>query len=149
MSGEPDIASDLRDFAHWGERASAFAAKRIGLHITDLTLIGLLLEHPAGASPKEIIEHLGLTSGAATALIDRLEKVGYVRRVPNPKDRRSVLIQLLPKAAKEPVAFYRSRKRFYDDVIAEFSAEELAVVRRFLRSFTQIEPEDILGRGAT
>lgn len=141
---EPDIASDLRNFAHWAERASAFAAKRLGLHITDLALIGLLLEQPAGISPKEIMEHLGLSSGAATALIDRLERARYVERAPNPKDRRSVLIKLIPDAAEEPLKFYRARQAFYKTVIATFSEDELAVVRRFLQSFTRIEPENIL-----
>lgn len=141
---EPNIASDLRNFAHWGERASALGAKRLGLHITDLSLIGLLHEQFEGTSPKGIMQHLGISSGAATALIDRLEKAGYVERVPNPKDRRSVLIKILPDAAEEPLEFYRARQDFYQNIIAMFSEEELAIVSKFLQSFTRIEPEDIL-----
>lgn len=141
---EPNIASDLRSFAHWGERATAFAAKRLGLHITDLSLIGLLQERPEGASPKDIMQHLGLSSGAATALIDRLVRAGYVERVPNSKDRRSVLIRILPDAAEEPLEFYRARQNFYQEIIATFSEEELAVIRRFLQNITRIEPENIL-----
>lgn len=144
IHSEPTIASDLRNFAHWGERASAFAAKRLGLHITDLSLIGLLIERLEGASPKEIMQHLGLSSGAATALIDRMEKAGYVERVPNPKDRRSVLIKILSDAAEEPLEFYRARQNFYQNIIAMFSEEELAIVSRFLQNFTRIEPEKII-----
>lgn len=144
IHSEPNIASDLRNFAHWGEKASAFAAKRLGLHITDLSLIGLLIERLEGASPKEIMQHLGISSGAATALIDRLERAGYVERVPNPIDRRSVLIKILPDAAKDPLEFYRARQHFYQDIIAMFSEKELAIVQRFLQNLTRIEPENIL-----
>lgn len=143
-SSEPDISADLRNFAHWGERVSAFAAKRLGLHITDLSLIGLLLEQLEEASPKDIMQQLGLSSGAATALIDRLERAGYVERVPNPKDRRSVLIRILPDAVEEPLEFYKARMNFYQDIIATFSEEELAVVQRFLQKITRIEPENAL-----
>ena len=41
-----------------------------------------------------------MTTGAVTMLVDRLERVGFVRRVPNPEDRRSVLLEVLPQAAK-------------------------------------------------
>lgn len=142
--GDTDIAVDLRNFAHWAERASTFAAKHLGLHITDLALIGLLFERSEGASPKEIMEYLDLSSGAATALIDRVEKANYVERAPNPKDRRSVLIKILPDAARGPLEFYRARQQFYKDVIAKFSEEELAVVHRLLQSLTRIDPENIL-----
>ncbi|WP_055494906.1 MarR family winged helix-turn-helix transcriptional regulator [Streptomyces sp. TP-A0356] len=41
-------------------------------------------------------EHTGLTTGAVTGLVDRLEKAGYVRRARDPHDRRKVVVQLLP-----------------------------------------------------
>lgn len=141
---ETDIATALRHFANWAERASSYAAKRLDLHVTDLNLVGLLLDHPQGMSPREIIEHLGLTSGAATALIDRLERAAYVRRVPNPKDRRSVLIQLIPDAAEAPIAFYKARQDYYRNITANFSPEELSVVIRFLSEVTWIEPDGIV-----
>src|SRR5580698_1309823 len=41
-------------------------------------------------------EHTGLTTGAVTGLMDRLEKAGYVRRARDPHDRRKVVVELLP-----------------------------------------------------
>jgi DNA-binding MarR family transcriptional regulator len=41
-------------------------------------------------------EHTGLTTGAVTGLMDRLEKAGYVQRERDPRDRRKVVVQLLP-----------------------------------------------------
>ena len=45
------------------------------------------------ATPKAVAEEVGLTSGSVTALLDRLEASGHIQRVPNPLDRRSVLLQ--------------------------------------------------------
>jgi DNA-binding MarR family transcriptional regulator len=45
-------------------------------------------------TPKQISEHLGLTTGAMTALVDRIEGAGLAARVPNPNDRRSLLVEL-------------------------------------------------------
>jgi MarR family transcriptional regulator, organic hydroperoxide resistance regulator len=47
-----------------------------------------------------------LTTGGVTVMLDRLEKGGYVKRVPNPRDRRSVLVRLNPTKLKKMQAFY-------------------------------------------
>lgn len=44
---------------------------------------------------KEVAHRVQMGSGATTALIDRLERQGYVRRVPHPSDRRSIIVQSL------------------------------------------------------
>jgi DNA-binding MarR family transcriptional regulator len=48
-------------------------------------------------------EHTGLTTGAVTGLMDRLEKAGYVRRERDPHDRRKVVVQLLPNERMDAV----------------------------------------------
>ena len=60
-------------------------------------LIALLAVGRTGsATPKAVAEEVGLTSGSVTALLDRLEASGHIHRVPNPCDRRSVLLQTTP-----------------------------------------------------
>lgn len=54
------------------------------------------LPPPHQTTPKGVTERLNLTSGTVTSLIDRLEKFGYVERLPDPSDRRGVLVQLTP-----------------------------------------------------
>jgi DNA-binding MarR family transcriptional regulator len=66
-------------------------ADRLGLHISDLRCLNILLE--AGPVPAgEIGERTGLTTGAVTRMVDRLEQAGYVRREPDPADRRRVIV---------------------------------------------------------
>ena len=67
-------------------------ADALGLHITDHKGLDLIYRYgpmPAG----RLAELTGLTTGAVTGIIDRLEKAGYVRRVNDPKDRRITIIE--------------------------------------------------------
>jgi DNA-binding MarR family transcriptional regulator len=62
---------------------------------TDLRFLFYLAAQPAeGVLPKTVTRYLGLTTGATTSLVDRLEDRGLVERVPNPDDRRSVYVTI-------------------------------------------------------
>src|SRR2546430_1487431 len=94
----PERARMLSDLARSAQRAATdgilfhqAVADRLGLHISDLRCLNILLETgsvPAG----EIGERTGLTTGAVTRMVDRLERAGYVRREPDPTDRRRVIV---------------------------------------------------------
>ena len=71
---------------------SQVIADRLGMNPTDLECLGILLEHgpvPAG----RLAELTGLTTGAITGVVDRLERAGYARRERDPEDRRRVFVQ--------------------------------------------------------
>jgi DNA-binding MarR family transcriptional regulator len=64
----------------------------LGLHITDHKCLDLIRQY--GAMPAgRLAELTGLTTGAVTGIIDRLEKAGFVRRTNDPKDRRRTIIE--------------------------------------------------------
>ncbi|TQS19740.1 MarR family transcriptional regulator [Microbispora sp. KK1-11] len=70
------------------------AAKAVGLGATDLYALNIL--GLGGAmTPGELGRRTGLTTGPTTRLIDRLEQAGYVRRAPDPDDRRKVIVELV------------------------------------------------------
>jgi DNA-binding MarR family transcriptional regulator len=87
------------------DRLDTRAAERLGIARNDLRCLNLL-EHGALA-PRMIGERLGLTSGSVTALVDRLEQQGYVRRKPDASDRRAVLVEATPLARARLLAAYR------------------------------------------
>ena len=58
-----------------------------GLNATDMECLRLLFLKGI-ATPSELARHTGLTSGATTTMLDRLEKAGLIERQPNPNDRR-------------------------------------------------------------
>jgi DNA-binding MarR family transcriptional regulator len=67
-------------------------ADELGLHITDHKCLDLIRQY--GAMPAgRLAELTGLTTGAITGTIDRLEKAGYVRRANDPKDRRRTIVE--------------------------------------------------------
>jgi DNA-binding MarR family transcriptional regulator len=74
-------------------------ATKVGLNPTDLKCAGLLLETGAITSG-ELGELVGLTTGAITGVIDRLEKFGLVERIKDPTDRRKVVVQVISDQAR-------------------------------------------------
>lgn len=72
----------------------ADAARRIGVNRTDLRALNLLENGPV--SQAAIATALGITRPSVTTLVDRLERAGLVRRLPDPEDRRATLVELLP-----------------------------------------------------
>ncbi|HEY6508574.1 MAG TPA: MarR family transcriptional regulator, partial [Vicinamibacterales bacterium] len=85
---------------------SDLVATRVGLNSTDLECLDLLCL--AGATTAgRLSSHTGLTSGATTAAIDRLEHAGFVMRRRDPGDRRVVLVEVVEAGAKLIYPFYR------------------------------------------
>src|SRR5438132_5236412 len=75
-------------------------ADRLGLNPTDHKCVDLLLlKGPMTAG--ELADSTGLTTGAITGAVDRLEKAGYVHRQPDPGDRRRVIVRVVSRRVGE------------------------------------------------
>lgn len=83
-------------------------AEETGMHPTDFRAICPLADAQTPISSKDIGHALGLTSGAASALIRRLENSGLIQRAPNPTDRRGVLISLNAETAAPALRDYHA-----------------------------------------
>ena len=79
-----------------------------------------------------------LRSASVTALVDRLERVGHVRRVRDPDDRRRVALEISDSAMAAGGEYFGGLQRDLGAAMAEYSDEELAVVRRFLEDMTRV-----------
>jgi DNA-binding MarR family transcriptional regulator len=95
----------LREFIAGSIMYNQQVADRVGLRLTDMQCINVL-DLMGPSTPGELARSTGLTTGGVTVMLDRLEKGGYVKRVPNPRDRRSVLVRLNPTKLKKMQAFY-------------------------------------------
>jgi MarR family transcriptional regulator, organic hydroperoxide resistance regulator len=95
----------LREFIAGSIMYNQQVADRVGLRLTDMQCINVL-DLMGPSTPGELARSTGLTTGGVTVMLDRLEKGGYVKRVPNPRDRRSVLVRLNPTKLKKVQAFY-------------------------------------------
>src|SRR5687767_9967599 len=90
------IASFARETRRMGSMATLHnhaVADVAGLHQTDQECIDLL-DWTGPITAGEIGAHLGLSSGAVTGLLDRLEATGWVRRERDPRDRRRIFVHL-------------------------------------------------------
>ncbi len=92
-----NIDSVLRSLRRVNLQGSLFGqtvAIRFGLTESDIEALEVLLD-TGSATAGRLSELMGLTTGAVTRVIDRLEQAGYVRRVPDPADRRRVIVELV------------------------------------------------------
>jgi DNA-binding MarR family transcriptional regulator len=112
-----------------------------GLHPTDLrAIINLLDAERAGrpATPGWLGESLRLNSASVTALVDRLERLGHVRRDRDPADRRRVLLTVTPEAKRLGWAFFGPLLARLVDIADEYREDELDVVHRFLTRTAEV-----------
>jgi DNA-binding MarR family transcriptional regulator len=138
MASKNDLIEKLiREFRASSNQDDAFdslAAERLGVSESDLRCLNIV-ENNGGISAGELAVEAGLTAGAVTGVIDRLEKVGYARRIPDPDDRRRVRVEVTP-------TFYRAAERLWGPMAAEwhsllsrrFTIEELERITAFLRA---------------
>ncbi|BDX35288.1 MarR family transcriptional regulator [Mycobacterium antarcticum] len=109
------------------------------MHPTDMNaLIYVLLAQQLGepVTAGSLGEELGLTSGAVTAVVDRLERSGNLRRVRDEQDRRRVLLENSPKGRKLTDQYFGPIRSRSDEVMHQFTAGELEVVSRYLAATT-------------
>ncbi|MFI6924654.1 MarR family winged helix-turn-helix transcriptional regulator [Nonomuraea spiralis] len=99
------------------------AAKACGLGATDLYALNIL-ELAGPMTPGELGTRTGLTTGPTTRLIDRLEQAGYVRRAPDPDDRRKVIVEPVGKPAQLDQVMDPVRRKI-GDILADCPPEHL------------------------
>lgn len=112
---------------------SAVIAEKFGLHKTDLESLDLIYLRGGACSPGQLSEATGLTSGSTTALIDRLEKAGYVMREPDKSDRRRQVVRIVPEAIEPIKAVYVPMQAAMFKLWSEYSAAELETIADFLK----------------
>jgi len=138
MASKNDLIEKLiREFRTSSNQDDAFdslAAECLGVSESDLRCLNIV-ENNGGISAGELAVEAGLTAGAVTGVIDRLEKIGYARRAPDPNDRRRVRVEVTP-------TFYRAAEPLWGPMAAEwqsmlarrFTIEELERITAFLRA---------------
>ena len=131
---EPDRYNKLhRDFATAVIAFHEAGARRLGMTAAERKCAGMIAEH-GGATPKELAEATGLSTGAITGIVDRLERAGYARREPNPADRRSVIVRPCnsERLARESLPIFASLTEAMNRLSKQYSDEERELILRHL-----------------
>jgi DNA-binding MarR family transcriptional regulator len=142
-----DLAQQLRsEIVGYFGAASAFderVAKKFKLSRTDMRCLEIL-ERLGPMTAGQLADESTLSTGAVTFLLDRLEEAGMVKRRRDTDDRRRVWVELVPSA-------HRKMLRMKEPIVAEmrlvaqhFKAEELAIVRDFMREAKEVFQRQIV-----
>ena len=135
------VLRELRDaLIDYQRAANAYddaASEWLELNRTDLRCLGLLeRHHPMTAG--SLAEASGITTGAMTFVLDRLESTGFVRRHRDDGDRRRVLVDLEPEGAMRALSAHAPLVAEAREVASRFDLAELDAARRFLHAMSTV-----------
>ena len=120
------------------------AAAALGINRTDLRCIDILLQEPErSAIPTRLAERLGISTGSVTALLDRLERVGYLMRSADPHDRRKVTITPTKTLREHVAAIWGPIAEEGVQLLAGYSVDDLTVVMDFMERSRRLQDEHV------
>ena len=125
-----DLAADINAVGH-------AASTQIGINQTDLICLNALFRH-GPMSAGQLANAIGLTSGATTTAIDRLERAGYAHRRSDPADRRKVLVHASEEGANQAFALFDGLLDAAADRAAAYTDEQLAQLHELVHAFREI-----------
>lgn len=134
-----DVETQMRRMTVESERLAHEFAGRHDLHSTDFqALVHVMHAEGRGRplSPGELGQALSLSSGATTAVVDRLERAGHIRRDRDPQDRRKVRLRWAEHGMAVAQDFFGGLLPLRQDVMGAMSDADLRVVRQFLAAMS-------------
>ena len=135
-----EVAYEVAEFQSAVDVVDEAAAERLGVNRTDLRVLGMLVRRgPMTAG--QLAQACGLSRGAMTTAIDRLDRAGYARRVRDLRDRRSVRVKITPRARRLCTELYGPISDAGMARLRRYSDEELALLRDFLRAGRRLQEE--------
>lgn len=113
------------------------AAAKLGLGITDMKTVSTLLqEGPVTAG--QLAQRLNLTTGAVSNVIDRLEQQNFVKRAPDDKDRRKVIVTVNQEKLSPADNVYRSMGEAFEKLLETYSTQELEFLVKFYQATVEL-----------
>jgi len=107
-------------------------ASLLDLHPTDYKALSMV-ERSGAMSAGEIAQYSGLAAASVTNLIDRLERKGFVRRAPDARDRRRVMVEPVMDRIMAARGLFASTQRSLNQLYKHYSDQDLVVIVDFLR----------------
>ncbi len=137
------LQAQLGDEVRANQRATdvvdELVSQLMGINRTDSRCMDILDQH-GSMSAGDLAAASRLTTGAITAVIDRLERAGYARRVPDPTDRRRVLVEMTPKAYEAAMELMiEPLRELYDPLAARYSDDDLRLLIDFTRQGRELQ----------
>jgi DNA-binding MarR family transcriptional regulator len=128
----PALISAFRTSGNLDRAFDNRAAEALGVNLTDLHALNIV-ENYGGLTAGALAAEAGLTSGAVTGVVDRLERAGYARRVPDPADRRRVKIEVTDRFyARADEVWHPLAAEWHAELARRFTSDQLDLITEFL-----------------
>jgi DNA-binding MarR family transcriptional regulator len=139
-----ELARELRQLNAFGASFFRAAAARIGMTVTDLQVIDIL-DSAGPATAGQLAELTGLTTGAITGMLNRLEEAGLVHRERDPEDGRRVIVRLAPgtDTLREINALFDAVARAWDEITSRYDDEQIAFLLEFLQRGSALSSKEL------
>ena len=119
-------------------------AQGFGLNATDTKCVDLILTHPSGSvTAGQLSGMTGLTTGAITHILDRLEKRQIIKRVRDTQDRRRVFVRVNPQSLEPVMPQYEAIGRAYVDLVEQYSDEELQLICDYMEKASLLAQQQL------
>jgi DNA-binding MarR family transcriptional regulator len=139
-----ELAREFRQFNGLGASFFRAAAARVGMTVTDMQVIDLL-DNSGAMSAGQLADLTGLTTGAITGMLNRLEEAGLVRRERDPEDGRRVIVQLERGKDKthEINSIFDTAGQALDEIASQYDDEQVAFLLEFLKRSNALSRQEI------
>jgi DNA-binding MarR family transcriptional regulator len=128
-----ELVTEVRRSHNATDRFDQAVADALGLNRTDMRCLDVI-EREGPVPAGRLAEATGLTSGAITTVLDRIERAGYARRVNDASDRRRVLVELTPKTQTETMRFYQPHMALSERLYETYTRKQLELLLEFART---------------
>lgn len=146
----------LKKFSDLGRRASTQTvflhqaiAQTFGLNATDTKCVDLILSHPAGSvTAGQLSGMTGLTTGAITHILDRLEKRHIVERVRDTRDRRRIFVRVNLQSLEPLIPHYEAIGKAFTDLVDQYSDDELRLICDYMEKASAVAEQQLANLSA-
>lgn len=135
-----ELIDEVRRSQSATDRFDSAVADALGLNRTDMRCVDSL-QRAGPQTAGQLAEVTGLTSGAMTTALDRLERAGFVQRVRDSEDRRRVLVEVTEEAHRRAGQFYAGHLAMSERMFHDHTAEELELLLGMTRSGRRFNEE--------
>jgi DNA-binding MarR family transcriptional regulator len=143
-----ELLNRLRDLGRRISTETVFLhqaiAQSVGLNATDTKCIDLILSHPQGSVTAGGLSVMtGLTTGAITHILDRLEKKQFVERIRDSRDRRKVFVRVRLESLEPLTPKYEEVGRAYMAVAEQYDDKELQLICHYMERASEVSKHEL------
>lgn len=131
-----EVGNAMQAYQRSTQAFDDLVGRRLGLNPADLRCLDWLVDGPK--STGLLSDATGLSSAATTAMIDRLERKGFVHRVRSESDRRQVLVEMTAEGHEQTWQFYGPLATEGAALLRRFTKAQLAMMRDHLVAITEL-----------